>query len=63
MNGEKLLQQLQQMSPEQRLLDVFTRAEDVGRNRETVHNPCDIIRVSDFEGHHAGERFKGLVIS
>lgn len=47
MTGEELFQKLAAMTPEQRKLQICTRAEDVGRWRETVYNPCESIRVDD----------------
>lgn len=44
MTGEELFQALAAMTPEQRKLQVCTRAEDVGRWRETVYNSCESIR-------------------
>lgn len=49
MTGEELFQQLAAMTPEQRKLPVCTRAEDVGRWRETVYNPVESIRVKDSD--------------
>ena len=47
MTGEQLLEQLQKMSPEQRKLAVFTKAEDVGKWRETFYFPVTSIRKAD----------------
>ena len=63
MTGEQLLKSLQEMTPEQLKLNVFTLAKDVGRFRKTVYSPIDRIwvRVMNLEEDDDCE-IKGLVI-